>query len=72
MRFSLNLILDEMSSAKCRLLYFIAQHEERPLYHVHMVISRFFIAQHEERPLHFSLFLLFTQIGTELNSIKKS
>ena len=33
-RFSSNVILDEMSSAKCRL------YEERPLYHIHMVTSR--------------------------------
>ena len=33
-RFSSNMILDEMSSAKCRL------HEERPLYHIHVVTSR--------------------------------
>ena len=41
-RFSSNMIL-EMSSAKCRLLFgifLIAQHKERPLYHVHMVTSR--------------------------------
>ena len=44
-RFSSNVVLDEMSSTKCRLLFgisfsFIAQQEERPLYHVHMVTSR--------------------------------
>ena len=45
-----------MSSAKCRLLFgilfLIAQHKERLLYHVHMVTSRCLIAQHEERPLY--------------------
>ena len=41
------MILDEMSSAKCCLLfvilkkYFIAQHEEKPLYQIHMVTSRY-------------------------------
>ena len=35
-RFSSNVVLDEMSSAKCRLL----QHKERPLYHIHIVTSR--------------------------------
>ena len=43
-RFLSNVILDEMSSAKCCLLvgfFLIAQHEERPLYHVHMVTSRY-------------------------------
>ena len=43
-RFLSNVILDEMSSAKCRLLFgfvLIAQHEERPLYHVHVVTSHF-------------------------------
>ena len=42
-RFSSNMILDEMSSAKCHLLFgffLIAQHEERPLYHIHVVTSR--------------------------------
>ena len=43
-RFSSNVILDEMSSAKCHMLFgfffLISQHEERPLYHVHVVISR--------------------------------
>ena len=42
-RFSSNVILDEMSSAKCHLLFgipfLIAQHEERQIYHVHMVTS---------------------------------
>ena len=38
-RFSSNVVLDEVSSAKCRLL----QHEERPLYHIHMVTSRFIV-----------------------------
>ena len=47
-RFSSNVILDGMSSAKCclfffilfkLLIFFIAQHEERPLYHVQMVTS---------------------------------
>ena len=43
-RFSSNVILGEMSSAKCHLLFgfffiLIAQHKERPLYHVHMVTS---------------------------------
>ena len=33
-------------------MFLIAQHEERPLYHVHMVTSRCLIAQHEERPLY--------------------
>ena len=40
-RFSSNMILDEMSSAKCHLLFgiffLIVQHKERPVYHVHMV-----------------------------------
>ena len=43
MGFSSNVILDEMSSPKCRLLFgfdLTAQHEERPLYHVHIVTSR--------------------------------
>ena len=36
-RFSSNMVLDEMLSAKCRLpfwIFLIVQHEERPLYHV--------------------------------------
>ena len=44
MTFSSNVILNEMSSAKCHLLFgifLIAQHEERPLYYVHMVASRY-------------------------------
>ena len=43
-RFLSKVILDEISSAKCRLLFgffLVAQHEERPLYHIHMVTSRF-------------------------------
>ena len=45
-RFLPNVILDEMLSAKYHLLFLfiylflIAQHEERPLYHIHMVASR--------------------------------
>ena len=37
-----NVVLDEMLSAKCHLLFgifLIVQHKERPLYHVHMVTS---------------------------------
>ena len=40
------MILDKMWPGKCHLLFgffFIAQHEERPLYHVHMVTSRFLV-----------------------------
>ena len=54
-RFLSNMILDKMSSAKCCLLFgifLIAQHEERPLYHIHMVTFCCLIAQHEERPLY--------------------
>ena len=44
-RFSSNVILDEISYAKCCLLFgiyiLIAQHGERPLYLIHMVTSRF-------------------------------
>ena len=44
-RFSSNVILEKMSSVKCHLLFgvffLIAQHEERPLYHIHMITSRF-------------------------------
>ena len=43
-RFLSNVILDEISSAKCHLLFEIflsAQDEERPLYHVHMVTCHF-------------------------------
>ena len=32
--------------------FWIAQHEERPLCHVHIVTSHFLIAQDEERPLY--------------------
>ena len=43
-RFLSNVVLDEMSSAKYRLLFgisfWIAQHEERPFYHIHVVTSR--------------------------------
>ena len=38
-RLSSNVILDEMLSAQCCLLFgifLIAQHKERPLYHIHM------------------------------------
>ena len=43
-RFLSDVVLNEMSSAKCHLLFgiffLIAQHEERPLYHVNVVTSR--------------------------------
>ena len=38
-RFSSNVILDEPSSAN--LFFLIAQHEERPVYHIHMLTSLF-------------------------------
>ena len=42
-RFSSNMIFDDMSSTKCCLLlkfFLIAQHEERPIYRIHVVTSR--------------------------------
>ena len=53
-RFSSNMILDEMSSVKCCLLldfFWIAQHEERPLYHIHKVTSRYYYPL----PLHYQI-----------------
>ena len=47
-RFLSNVILNEMSSAKCLLLFgivLIAQHEERPLYHVQLLTSRLSFAE---------------------------
>ena len=43
-RFSSNMILDEMSSAECHLLFgffWIVQHKEKPLYHVTSLYSLF-------------------------------
>ena len=57
-RFSSNVILDEMLSAKCHLLfdlYLIAQHKERPLYQIHMVTSRYMMLLNHNKQVMISI-----------------